>query len=258
MVVTWGGREAVLDGHDSGVKYLIWDFDGTLAYRPKGWMGALLAVLGEEMPRCEVDRDALHSSLRTGFPWHVPDKPHPELVTADCWWEGLTPVLIRAFEAVGVDVATALISAERLPRVYADTRHWRLYEDTVSTLRLLSSLGWTHLVLSNHVPELGGISRGLGLDRYVARVFNSAESGYEKPNPRAFDGVLQATAGAEAVWMIGDSVQADVAGAESVGIPAILVRKRHDGVERCCRDLAGIPAIVGGWRGPRPATAGDA
>ena len=135
--------EAVLDGHDSGVKYLIWDFDGTLVDRPEGWMGALLEVLGEEMPRCEVDRDreALRSCLRSGFPWHTPDKPHPELVAADCWWEALAPVLVRAFEAVGVDVARARVLAERVPRVYADTRHWRLYEDTVSNLRLLTSLG---------------------------------------------------------------------------------------------------------------------
>lgn len=226
------------------MKYLVWDFDGTLAYRPGGWTGALLEVLREEMPGREVDLDALRASLATGFPWHTPDTPHPELVVADRWWAGLAPVLVRAFEAAGVDAELAPILVERARSIYADTRHWRLYEDAVPTLRLLSSLGWTHLILSNHVPELGGILRGLGLDRYVARVFNSADSGYEKPNPRAFDGVLESTTGAEAVWMIGNSVEADVVGAESVGIPAILVRKRHDGVERRCGDLCGISAIV--------------
>lgn len=250
--------KTLLDGHDSGVKYLIWDFDGALAYRPEGWMGALLEVLGEEMPGCEVDRDALRSSLRTGFPWHAPDKPHPELVAADCWWEGLTPVLVRAFAAVGVDVATALVLVERVPLVYANPQRWRLYEDTVSTLRLLSSLGWTHLISSNHVPELGEISRGLDLDRYFVRVFNSAESGYEKPHPRAFAGVLEVTAGAEAVWMIGDNVDADVVGAESVGIPAILVHKRREGVKRFCADLSEIPSLVEERSGSPHVTTGEA
>ena len=46
--------------------------------------------------------------------------------------------------------------------------------------------------------------------------------------------------------MIGDSVDVNVAGAEAVGIPAILVRKRHDGVQWCCADLSGISAIVEG------------
>lgn len=240
------------------MKYLVWDFDGTLAYRPGGWTGALLEVVREEMPGREVDLDGLRASLATGFPWHAPDTYHPELVEADRWWAGLAPVLVRAFEAAGVDAASSPVLVDRARRVYADPRHWRLYEDAVPALRLLSSLGWTHLVLSNHVPELGGISRGLGLERYVARLFNSAESGYEKPNPRAFDEVLEATAGAEAVWMIGDRVDADVAGAESVGIPAILVRKRHDGVEWCCGSLAGIPAIVEGRCGSPSATAGKA
>ena len=53
--------------------------------------------------------------------------------------------------------------------------------------------------MSNHVPELGEISRGLDLNRYFARVFKSAESGYEKPHPRAFGRALEVTAGAEAV-----------------------------------------------------------
>ena len=131
------------------------------------------------MPGREVDLDALCASLATGFPWLAPDTLHPELVVADRWWAGLAPVLVRAFEAAGVEAALVPVLVKRARCVYADPRRWCLYEDAVPTLRLLSSLGWTHLVLSNHVPELGGISRGLGLGRYVARVFNSAESGCE-------------------------------------------------------------------------------
>lgn len=43
------------------------------------------------------------------------------------------------------------------------------------------------------------------------------ESSYEH-DPRPFDQILEATAGAEALWMIGDSVDADVTGAASVDI----------------------------------------
>jgi FMN phosphatase YigB (HAD superfamily) len=57
---------------------------------------------------------------------------------------------------------------------------------------------------------------------------------------------LEVIAGAEAVWMIEDNVDADIVGAESVGIPAILVRKRREGVKRFFEDLSEIPAIVEG------------
>jgi hypothetical protein len=61
----------------------------------------------------------------------------------DRGWTGLAPVLIRAFEAAGVDAVLAWILVERVRYVYTDPRHWRLYEDAVFALRLLSSLGWT-------------------------------------------------------------------------------------------------------------------
>ncbi len=49
---------------------------------------------------------------------------------------------------------------------------------------------------------------------------------------------------AEAVWMVGDNADADVAGAEEAGIPAILVRKHREGVGRYCEDLTGVAAFV--------------
>lgn len=105
--------------------------------------------------------------------------------------------------------------------------------------------GWTHLILTNHVPELPEILHALGLDEHILRVFNSAESGYEKPHPRAFDGVLEAVAGAEAAWMVGDNPEADVRGAEAVGLPAVLVRGTKRGTRYHCEDLPKVAAIVG-------------
>ena len=46
--------------------------------------------------------------------------------------------------------------------------------------------------------------------------------------------------------MIGHNVDADIVGAESVAIPAILLRKRREGVKRFFEDLSEIPAIVEG------------
>lgn len=240
---------ALLDGHDAGMKYLVWDFDGTLAYRDgqwPAWTQALMEVLDREIPGHGAAPELLRPFMRAGFPWHYPEIHHPQLASADAWWETLEPRFADAFAAVGADEASAREMAKAVRRTYLVPERWRLYDDALPALEQLSSRGWKHLLLTNHVPELEEIVRHLCLDRHLHGMFNSAESGYEKPNPRAFDGVLEATAGAEAVWMIGDSVDADVAGAESVGIPAILVRKQHDGVERRCGDLSGISAIVEG------------
>jgi putative hydrolase of the HAD superfamily len=129
-------------------------------------------------------------------------------------------------------------------RAYVDPRHWRLLDDATPALRELSSRGWAHLILSNHVPELPEILDTLGLAGQMLEVFNPAESGYEKPHPRAFDGVLETVAGAEAAWMVGDSLAADVRGAEAVGLPDILAHGQKRGTRYHCADLYGIADIV--------------
>ena len=227
------------------VGYLAWDFDGTLGYREGPWSSALLSVLEEEGRGVGFDANLLRAGLRTGFPWHAPEISHGELSSPEAWWEALSPVFVGAFEAGGLDPATSRTLAARVREAYTDPRRWRLFEDTLPALRHLSSLGWTHVVLSNHVPELAQILGALGLGDHVGRVFNSAETGYEKPHPGAFENLLGALDLPEKIWMIGDNPEADVRGAEAAGIPAILVRGRPGGARRHRRDLLGVADIVG-------------
>ncbi|HKH09792.1 MAG TPA: HAD-IA family hydrolase [Rubrobacter sp.] len=226
------------------MRYLVWDFDGTLGYRVGRWSSALRSVLEEAVPGHDRAGEALGAQLRGGFPWHTPEVPHPALSSPDLWWDALLPVFVRAFEDGGVEPATSRALAGKVRGAYVDPRHWRLYDDAAPALRGLSSRGWTHLILSNHVPELPDILRALGLEDLILRVFNSAESGYEKPHPRAYEGVLETVAGAEAAWMVGDNPQADVRGAEAVGLPAILVRGQKRGTRRHCEDLSGVSGII--------------
>lgn len=84
------------------MKYLIWDFDGTLAYHRRGlWGGVLLDLLSEAAPDLRVRREDIRPHLAAGFPWHAPERAHPELDTPEKWWDDLNPVFERAFIAVG-------------------------------------------------------------------------------------------------------------------------------------------------------------
>ena len=231
------------------VRYLIWDFDGTLVYRIgewSAWMQALLEVLDRETPGHGVDPELLRPFLRTGFPWHSPEVHHPHLDSADAWWRALEPRFADAFRKVGADDASTRRMARAVRSAYLAPDRWRLYDDALPALEELSLRGWRHLLLTNHVPELPEIIRALCLEGHIDRIFNSAESGYEKPHLEAFRQVLEAVGETEEVWMIGDNADADVAGAEAAGIPAILVRKRREGAKRYCEDLSGVLGIVGG------------
>ena len=239
MVVALG-----LGQDDPIVRFLIWDFDGAPGYREGRWASALHAVLEETMSGHGLERELLGARLRGGFPWHTSKIPHPELSSPDAWWGALLPVFVGAFEAAGLDPSTSRELAGKVRGAYVDSRHWRLFNDAVPALRGRSSRGWTHLILSNHVLELPRILREPGLDKHLHQIFNSAQSGYEKPHPRAFGGVLEAVAGAETAWMVGDNPEADVRGAEAIGLPAILVRGPNRGARHHCEDLTGIVDIV--------------
>jgi len=194
-----------------------------------------------------VSAEEIRPRLLAGFPWHTPGVPHTHLGTAEKWWNALDPVFERAFVAAGLDDAQSLAKLVRTH--YPNADQWRLFDDAVPALDVLSSYGWTHAMLSNHAPELVDIVRGLGIDARFAHIINSATTGYEKPDPRAIRPVLEKYSGAEKMWMIGDSMKADVGIANAVGIAHVLVRRHHPDAVRYCDDLVGLPAVIRGSGG---------
>ena len=86
----------------------------------------------------------------------------------------------------------------------------------------------------------------LGLAAFFDAIHTSAVTGIEKPNRRAFVDVVTALPAGSRVWMTGDNPVADVQGAESAGIPAILVRSDAPGVLRRCDDLSDLEALLEG------------
>jgi FMN phosphatase YigB (HAD superfamily) len=229
-----------------GARLLIWDFDGTLAHRrgETGWSILLAETLDAEEPGHGHTAETFRPHLREGFPWHRPEVAHPELCEPEAWWAAVRLLLARAYEAAGYEPPQALELAEAARRLYVDpTVGWTLFDDTLPALERLAHAGWTHAILSNHVPELRQIVSALGLDELVAFVSCSAETGYEKPHERAFASVLEPLRPAEA-WMVGDNVVADVLGAEAVGLPAVLVRRPDPRAERYADSLAEVDRFL--------------
>ena len=226
---------------------ILWDFDGTLAHRPGMWRGCLVETLDEHAPGHGIDADELRPFLRDGFPWHSPDVPHPELCEPDAWWAHVELTLAGAYEGAGIDTRRAAALAAHVRGRYVDpTRVWELFPDTRPVLEQLRKRGWRHVVLSNHVPELPAIAEGLGLVPLVDHVVTSAAIGYEKPHPEAFRVALELCGAPDEIWMVGDNPVADVAGAEAVGIRAVLVRTQDSSATRTAADLYEAAATITG------------
>jgi len=223
---------------------IIWDFDGTLAYRPGKWGSALVQALQDAPCGGEVDIERLRPHLKTGFPWHHPERPHPELRDPAAWWRQVEGVLARALAASGYDPAGAGQIARLAGQHFRDPASFIMFPDTIPALRRLSADGWRHIILSNHVPELEEIVCALHLADHFDAILSSANTGYEKPNPEAFAIALSRAGHPECVWMVGDNPVSDVLGAEAVGIPGILVRTEAEGVARSAADMTHVVRIV--------------
>lgn len=223
---------------------IIWDFDGTLAYRPGKWGSALLAALEESPGGADIDFRKLKPHLGTGFPWHHPERPHPELSEPPNWWRHVEGVLAQALGAAGYDPDAAGAIARTAGEKFRDPASFIVFEDTAPVLERLSAAGWHHLILSNHVPELEAIVEALGLARHFEAVLSSANIGYEKPHPEAFGLALQSAGHPKTAWMVGDNPVGDVEGAEAVGLPAILARASAPQASRCATDLWGVARLI--------------
>ena len=225
-------------------RVVLWDFDGTLAYRPGMWRSAIVEALDHHVPGHGVDEEQVRPLIRDGFPWHRPQEPHPQLSDPEAWWRHVGGLLNKTMRQLGFDEEASARLADAARRRYVDPSSFRVFGDARPTLERLGAGGWRHIVLSNHVPELESIVDGVGLGDLVETVLSSARTGYEKPHPEAF-ALARTEAGNPAhLWMVGDNPDADVLGAESAGIPAILVRTEDARVSRQAPDLASAASLL--------------
>jgi putative hydrolase of the HAD superfamily len=224
---------------------IIWDFEGTLGRRtPGAWSRCSIEVLDQHEPGHGIAFETIRPFLQSGFPWHSPAVPHPDLSAPDAWWASARANFARAYEGVGIAPARAKELADLFRECYLDPQRWELFPETRSVLERVRAAGVRSVILSNHVPELGEILARLDVDVLVDGVVNSAAIGYEKPNPEAFRLARAAAGEVEDLWMIGDRYDADIEGAEAVGIPAILVRGHDPRAARHAVDLVEAYAII--------------
>ena len=181
--------------------------------------------------------------LSSGFPWHTPEIEHHHTASSEAWWLELKPVFGRALVGLGVDHETASIIADEVRNQYLRLDAWHVIDGAVEVLGTLSNVGWRHVVVSNHVPELRGLIARLGLAQNFEQIFCSAELGAEKPNPAVFARVLASLGNSPNAWVIGDSFRADIADAKHAGLQSILIGA-HPLADCCVRSLWDVPTAL--------------
>lgn len=219
-------------------KTIIWDFDGTLVFHPGLWSGAMMSALDTVFKHHNISIDSIKPFLGTGFPWHEPEKAHPELSSLCSWWNHMENYLETVFEELEIDEKMARVLAKKTHEIYIDEKRYRIFPNTIETLDRLKKSGWMNVILSNHVPELPDIVRKLGFSNVIDKCFTSALIGYEKPNLMAFQYVLDDLNYPDICVMIGDNIKADIEGASAAGlIPILLHTPTQDKTINYCKSI---------------------
>jgi FMN phosphatase YigB (HAD superfamily) len=117
-----------------------------------------------------------------------------------------------------------------LDRLFAVTQtNWVLEEDTLPILHKLETDGYRMGLISNagDDQDVQQLARRFGIDRYFDFILTSAACSYRKPHRRIFELALSNWyfLPSEAV-MVGDNLDADVRGAQRVGLFAIWISRR--------------------------------
>lgn len=121
---------------------------------------------------------------------------------------------------------------ESLDAHYAVTqKNWQLEDETIACLSTLQEQNYKLGLLSNagdHRDVLQLVEK-FKLESYFEFILTSAGCGYRKPHKRIFELALEkVNARAEEVAMVGDTLNADILGANQMGMFSIWITRRTD------------------------------
>jgi len=130
--------------------------------------------------------------------------------------------------------------------------HTRLDPLVACAVQIAGNAGWVPVVVSNGTTRQQEAKiRMTGLDRYLADWVISEEAGVSKPDPRIFSlAADRARMSLRGAWMIGDSPEADIAGAAGVGVRSVWLHRGRRWTERATPDshrdgpIAALAAVL--------------
>lgn len=202
-----------------GVRWITFDAAGTLIfpYPSVGDVyGQILAEQGIAAPTPELNERFLESFRE------LTSKPRARTDDAAerAFWKAIVQATVSPWcppEKLDAVFAEAFDA-------FASARCWRLHEGAEDLLASLKQRGYKLALLSNSDKRFRRVFSELGISSYFSYIFLSGELGYEKPDPRLFDRVLQ-TLGVspEEVLHVGDNARLDGEGARQAGWNAAIL-----------------------------------
>ena len=213
------------------IKSIFFDAAGTL-FTVNGSVGEIYARIAREHGK-DVSVKDLEAGFRRCFagapPMAFPGASPDQILDLEKkWWRD---VVQEVFSPLGPFLRfTEYFDA--LFTYFAQTEAWQLYPETVATLDALRSRGFKLGVISNFDSRLFGLLDGFGISSFFDPIVISTRAGAAKPAIKIFAQALAFhNVKPEEALHIGDSLHADIAGAQAAGLLPVLIDRQGDTAE---------------------------
>lgn len=185
------------------IKYMIWDFDGTLVDTYPVMTKSLLRAIGDL--GIKSDYDEVYRQLKVSLSEAI-----EHFAEGD---EEISSQIRRKFE---------VYEHEEDPSAYG------LFPDTIKTLAELKNIGITHFVLTHRNSSTYRIMKAKGMEKYITDVIISDDGFKRKPDPEAFDHLIEKHClPKEETLSIGDRMF-DVQAGKNAGIKGCLIMDQYN------------------------------
>lgn len=171
-----------------------------------------------------IDRDALHEAVEGVWQSVIAQD-------ATAAWEATEAADLRRIWEIEQEILDRLGVTEDRERIieevtshFRDPGNYHVFPEAPDTLQALRDRGYTLAIVSNWEWYLPALCQELSLTPYFDAIVASARVGRAKPHPKIFHVALSKTgAEPERTLHVGDSYDADVVGAQQVGITGVLL-----------------------------------
>lgn len=198
------------------------DLGDTLVRAHPSW-GDVYAVAFPEFG-LKVNPDDFHRAFEEVFAEGEDEGPFE--ATAEASYRRLVALDGRVFAKLGYPVLPQTFF-RRVEQIFARRSSWWIFPDVIPALDALQRGGIRLAVISNWSWQAPELLHDLELARHFDGLIVSARVGYLKPHVGIFEHALEVMRVApRAAIHVGDSVRADIRGAQAAGITPVLI-DRH-------------------------------
>lgn len=156
--------------------------------------------------------------------------------------------LRRAFDAIEYEINDELIDLLSVEYIGKLSTFNNLIPNTIEILNYLKPNYKLHIITNGFEEIQRKKLKSSNILDYFDKIVNSEMAGVKKPNPRIFKLALEmAAVRPESAVMIGDNIEADILGAQAVGLHALHFNAHNDPLHDYCdmiHDLGEIKSYL--------------